>query len=140
MFFCVLFVYREVFFIGWWFVLFQLFEIAHWVNFMIGVLKSLSNKSNICVISVSTSVNCAFQVVIFLFLFTSDFQMPPGHLGYYALRLWILFKSCFTRFPLTSHRHTGGGRGALNCYCMVGWKSRISIWLPLIPWERGEHH
>lgn len=59
------------------------FIIGYGFNFMIVALKSSSDISNICVISVLASVGCVPQVVIFLVLGKiSDFQLYSVHACY----------------------------------------------------------
>lgn len=52
--------------------------------FMMTVLESLSDHSNICVISLLISVDSfltQFEISLVLYMM-SDFQLYPGHLGY----------------------------------------------------------
>lgn len=58
-------------------------------------LYSVSNYSNLSVISVIISVDCLYfiQIVAFLALGTiSGFRLKPGQFRHYVLKLWILFK------------------------------------------------
>lgn len=66
----------------------------------------------------------------------SNFLLKPWHLGYYVLRLCILFRSVFTGFLWHCGWRCGGGSGSeLSHYCHVGWKSRSLTWPLLIPKE-----
>lgn len=56
---------------------------------MLAALKSLSDDSNISVISVLVPIVFFHSTEIFQgFGMTQDFQLKPGHLGYYVMRLW----------------------------------------------------
>lgn len=56
-------------------------------HFIMTALKSLSDNSNISVISIFTCMNSLVKIqfeIFFLLCVTNDFQLKPGHLRYYV--------------------------------------------------------
>lgn len=85
---------------------------------MTTALKSLSDNSNIFVTSVVASIDCIFQIKIFMDLGMSDFSIEA-----YVVRLRILFKLCVLTDLLC---HQSGQRWGISpYYCWVGLNAHI---------------
>lgn len=67
---------------------------AHRSIFIMSALKSLSNRSNISVISALAFIDCPFSFVHFTLPDSSfeGFSIKPWILEYYIMRRWILSK------------------------------------------------
>lgn len=116
-----------------------------------GCFKSLSDDSNISVFSMLASIDCLFsiQFEIFPVLGIREFQLKPGHLGYYVRSLWILLKQfCFSWLPLTLFQQKKE-REDWECQLPLGlywylpsWEGKeclllIQMWSPLASWGLG---
>lgn len=88
---------------------------AHWSIFITTALKSLSDYSNICVISVLASLDCLFSFKLSSW-YNKWFSIVFWTLEYYVVRLWILCESSILQN--TSDTVLVGKRG-LPCYCWV---------------------
>lgn len=91
--------------------------IACWSNFMMAILKSFSNNSNISVILMWAYINCLFTIQLEVFLslgMMNDFQLKPWHFGYSAKILVNLFKPSV----LVGFLWHYPGRGRRGC-CLI---------------------
>ena len=104
--------------------------------FIMAVLKSLSENSKICVISVLAAVKDGFFSLKMRFswflLWQMIFQIRPGHFGYYVLRVWVLCKSCYRRTFLTRGWGTDsllpGGWGSPGTLLGLLWHPLCHSW------------
>lgn len=71
-----------------------MFVVTHWSTFSMTVLESLSDNSNIPIILVFTFIDfpSSFSLRSSRFLVWQWFLLKPGHCGYDAMRVLVLFK------------------------------------------------
>lgn len=111
-----------------------MFIIAYWNILMMGALKSLSDNSNICVISVFLCVVFSYSSFDFsdswYYKWFSSVSWTVGG----SMRLWILFKSILA---VLCWHHTDGAKWMLLIITGQGWKSSFSTWCLMILWGGG---
>lgn len=74
---------------------FLFFRIPHWNIFMVPALKFLLGNSNICLILVLVSLTFfSFKLTYSCSWYDEWFLLKFRHLGFYAMRLSVLFKFC----------------------------------------------
>ena len=101
---------------------------------MTAALKFLPD-SNICVILMLMSVDYLFSFKWRFFLIldlTCNFWFYPWNFWYYVMRLYILFKSVFSKSPWSCCAAGGRSRSSFAATTW-GWRSRLPIWWPLDP-------
>ena len=116
-----------ILFLCWDFQLLQEFTVECWSIFMMAALKFLPH-SNICVILMLMSVDYLFSFKWRFFLVLGlmcNFRFYPWHFWYYVMRLYILFKSVFSKSP-RSWCAAGGRRR--NSFAATTWLMHIQLY------------
>lgn len=66
-----------------------------------------------------------FQIFSWIFGIMNDFLLKLGHLGYYDMRCWMLFKPSILAVFLSDTALTKKGR-ALPCCCQIGGEGQVA--------------
>lgn len=115
----------------------HLFIIFHWSVFTMAALKFRLDNSNIHYLGAGIYwLSFLIQFEMSLILCISEFWLKAGHLVFYVLRVWILFKISVLASLLWHHSIEWKG----GCHIItVKWqcKSRFFTWPPLTSEDKG---
>lgn len=98
-----------------------MFVIVLWSVFVVASLKSLSDNSNICAISLLRLIFFAHSSCDFSCSWYDEwlFSLYLEYFGYYVMRFWILLYLMFLRASSDTALQWQG-KGVLLLYCQVG--------------------